>query len=337
MQGHSVGIIGCGYWGPNLIRNFFEHPGVGRVLVCDRDPGRLDFIQRRYPSIDTCSDLDEFFEDSEIDATVIATPVSTHYPFAKRALETGRHVLIEKPMAQSVAEAEELTRLAKENGRVIMVDHTFLYTAAVNEIRKRIDSGELGDCLYFDSVRINLGLFQHDVNVLWDLAVHDISIMLYLLRQSPLWVQASGIRHFKDQHENIAYLACEMPGNQMGHIHVNWLSPVKVRKIILGGSKRMIVYDDNEVMEKIKVYDAGVELDTPPETIHDILVSYRVGDIFVPKLQNIEALREVAADFIHCIETGDRPRSDGNLGLDVIRILESASQSMKEDGKRNEL
>ncbi|MCX7048325.1 MAG: Gfo/Idh/MocA family oxidoreductase [Candidatus Sumerlaeota bacterium] len=337
MSSYAVAVIGCGYWGPNLIRNCVAHPKVSRVVVCDKNPKRLEVMRRQFPSVETTESSEAIFQDASISAVLIALPVSLHYPLARAALQRGKHVLLEKPMTSNVAEAEELNALARAAGLTIFVDHTFLYTGAIRYIKKQIDADALGPLLYYDSVRINLGLFQHDVNVIWDLAPHDVSIMLYLMGATPRRARAIGVRHFKQQHENIAHIYCDFAENLIGHIHVNWLSPVKIRKTILAGAKKMIVYDDNEVVEKVKIYDSGIDLTSDPEKIHETLISYRSGDIYVPKIEGTEALKNVISDFLNCVETGAKPVSDGLFGQEVIRVLQAADQSLKSDGSVVEL
>jgi predicted dehydrogenase len=332
----SVGVIGCGYWGPNLIRNFAESEAAELRWVCDRDARRLERVARRYPSARAASDLDELLADSSLDAVVVATPVATHYPFARRALEAGKHVLVEKPLTASARDAEELINLADRRGLTLMVDHTFVYTGAVRRIKELVEAGEVGDLLYFDSVRINLGLFQHDANVVWDLAPHDLSIMDYLVGRRPVALTATGSCHIEPGLENIAYVQLRFDDSLIANFHFNWLSPVKIRRTLIAGSRKMIVYDDIEPTEKVRVYDSGVERkerEPDEEETYKTLVSYRTGDVWVPKLDPTEALRYVAAEFLDAIKARRPPITDGRAGLRVVRLLEAAQQSINDGGR----
>jgi predicted dehydrogenase len=284
------------------------------------------------PHIRCIAEAAELIRDPEVDAVVIATPIFTHHGLARAALEAGKHVVVEKPLAPSVAEAEELAALATRQGRVLMVDHTFVYTNAVAKMRELTQSGELGEIYYYDSVRINLGLFQHDVNVLWDLAVHDLSIMDYVLAQTPVAVSATGLAHVPGQPENIAYMTMFFGGRLIAHVHVNWLAPVKVRRTLLGGSRRMIVFDDLEASEKIKVYDRGISVNPSQENVYQMLVGYRAGDMWAPQLGIAEALLTEAKHFLDCIENKKTPTTDGHAGLRVVRLLETATRSMAQQG-----
>lgn len=334
-----VGIIGYGYWGPNLVRNFYETPGVQVACVSDLRGDRLRLVQSRYPATRVTESHRELIEDPGIDAVAIATPVSTHFDLALRALGAGKHVLVEKPLASTAEEVHRLRDAAARKQRVLMVDHTFVYTGAVRKMRELVDDGSLGDIYYYDSSRVNLGLFQHDVNVLWDLAVHDLSIMDYVLPMKPVAVSATGLSHVPGSAENIAFLTLFFGGPQIAHVHVNWLAPVKIRRTLLGASRRMIVYDDLEQSEKIKVYDKGITLDRnkDPEHIYQALVGYRTGDMVAPHLDMTEALRAEAAHFARCIEHGERPITDGATGLRVVEILEAATASMRRRGVPIEL
>ena len=332
----SVGVIGCGYWGPNLIRNFAESEAAELRWVCDRDARRLEKVARRYPAARATADCGELFDDPRLDALVIATPVATHYPFARRALEAGKHVLVEKPLTASAREAEELIALAERRGLTLMVDHTFIYTGAVRRIKELVAAGEVGDLLYFDSVRINLGLFQHDVNVVWDLAPHDLSIMDHVVGRTPTALTATGSCHIEPGLENIAYVQLRFDDSLIANFHFNWLSPVKIRRTLIAGRRRMIVYDDIEPTEKIRVYDSGVtrnERALTEEETYKTLVSYRTGDVWVPKLDSTEALRYVAAEFLESISGGRPTVSDGAAGLRVVRLLEAAQQSINDGGR----
>jgi predicted dehydrogenase len=327
-----VGVIGYGYWGPNLVRNLVETSNAQVVAVSDLRKERLSLVRSRYPMIETFQDHRTLFEDSRLDAIVIATPVSTHFDLAMQALRAGKHVLVEKPLTATVEQALRLIKEANRCNRILMVDHTFVYTSAVRKIRDLVMSNELGDIYYYDSVRVNLGLFQHDVNVIWDLAVHDLSIVDYVLPAKPRAVSATGMSHIAGEPENIAYLTLFFDGNLIAHIHVNWLAPVKVRRTLIGGSRRMIVYDDLEPSEKVRVYDKGITVDKSPESVYQMLVGYRTGDMWAPHLDMVEALRVETSHFIDCIERGECPITDGAAGLEVVRVLEAATQSMKEQG-----
>jgi len=325
----NVVVIGLGYWGPNLVRNFLSTPQVKKVYGFDKEKNRHTIIKSRYPSVEIIEDMEAVFKNKDIDAIAIATPVATHYPLCKKALECGKHVLLEKPMTSSVRHAEELISIAEKNGLVLMVDHTFLYTGAVRKIKEIIESGDIGDIYYFDSVRVNLGLFQHDVNVVWDLAAHDVSIMKYIIKSKVKAVLASGIAHYNNI-EDIAYITIFLDDGLIAHFHVNWLAPTKVRKILIGGTKKMIVYDDTEPSEKVKVYDKGI-IATNQEGVHRMLISYRTGDMYAPKLDDTEALTLVCKDFVESIINHKNPISDCYLGLDVVKILEASEFSIKND------
>lgn len=328
-------MIGYGYWGPNLVRNCFEAPGAEVACVSDLSADRLARVSSRYPAIRTTQDCRELIEDSSIDAVAIATPVSTHYDLALRALQAGKHVLVEKPLASNTDQVQRLIDLAQKKNRVLMVDHTFVYTGAVRKIRDLVDSGNLGEIYYYDSVRVNLGLFQHDVNVLWDLAVHDLSIMDYVLPFRPCAVSATGLSHVPGGTENIAYLTLFFEGSLIAHIHANWLAPVKLRRTLIGASRKMIVYDDLEQSEKIKVYDKGITLNNHqnPEKLYQLMVGYRTGDMLAPQIDGTEALRYEIDHFLRCIEQQEEPRTGGAAGLRVVEILQAASQSMAQHGR----
>ncbi len=328
-----IGIIGAGYWGPNLVRNFMLQPDVTVAAVADLQEKRRKFISDRYPTISTIADADALIKDKTIDAVVIATPVNTHFPLAQKALKSGKHVLLEKPMCASTKECDKLLALADANKLTLMVDHTFLYTGAVRHITKMVKAGQLGEILYFDSVRVNLGLFQHDVNVIWDLAPHDVSIMDAVIGQPATTVSAVGLSHFDMPVENIAYVTVTFANSAIAHFHVNWLAPVKVRTTLIGGTKKMIVYDDNEPSEKIKVYDKGVSIETNIEKIHRHLVEYRIGDMYAPRIEATEALFLVAKEFVDSIREKRAPLTDGEAGRRVVRILEAANKSLAQRGK----
>ena len=328
----SVAVVGCGYWGPNLMRNLASNPRSRVGWLVDRDPERLRRCAEGYPQARRTTDLAEALQDPELRAVAIATPVSSHYALARRCLAAGKHVLLEKPMAQSVAECARLTALAKRNGLALLVDHTFIYTSAVRKIQELIRAGELGDIYYFDSVRVNLGLFQHDVNVIWDLAPHDLSIMDFVLPQRPTRVAAHGARHVAGSDiENIAYLALRFADDTIAHLHVNWLAPAKIRRIIIGGSKKMLVYDELSPDEKIKIYDRGLKMKTDGDP-SGLLAEYRVGDLYVPNLESTEALKREVNHFLDCIEHRAQPETDGEAGRRVVRILEAAQESLTRDG-----
>jgi predicted dehydrogenase len=326
----KIAVVGLGYWGPNLVRNFLSATGVETVVCCDAQERRLDQVRKRFPGVEVCSSLDELLLRDDIEAVALATPVSSHFPLGLKALEAGKHLLIEKPFTLTVADAETLIEASVKRSLTLMVDHTFIYNASVRKIRELLDNGMIGDILYFDSVRVNLGLFQRDTNVIWDLAPHDLSIMDYLIRKKPIAVSATGMSHFST-HEDIAYITVMFPDNIIAHFHVNWISPVKVRKILIGGTKLMVVYDDMEPSEKIKLYDRGVEI-KGTDSVYKALVEYRTGDMFAPHVAQTEALSLMTADFVNAIKTGTRPISDAQSGLNVVRLLEAADQSLKMGG-----
>jgi predicted dehydrogenase len=326
----NIGIIGMGYWGPNLARNFLSQPTVTGITLCDTNVKRLESISRKFPTAKIATDVRDVLKDPNIGAVAIVTPVSTHFELGMAALDAGKHVLIEKPMAASTREAEQLLDRAAKQNLLLMVDHTFLYTGAVRKIKEIVSGGELGEVFYFDSVRVNLGLFQHDVNVIWDLAPHDISIMDHVVGKKPTAVTAVGSTHFNGV-EDVAYITVRFDNGLLGHFHVNWLSPVKVRMILIGGSKKMIVYDDMDPSEKVKVYDKGVEVKTQ-EMVYNTLIQYRVGDMYAPQLDQTEALFAMTSDFLTSIEKGRPPISEGSVGLNVVRILEVANNSLRAGG-----
>jgi predicted dehydrogenase len=328
----NIAIIGYGYWGPNLLRNFSSVKGCKVHTLCDLRVDRLQSTLNTYPFLHLTDNVEEVFQNNEIDAIVIATPVNMHYPLAKKALEHGKHVLIEKPMTTSVKDAEHLIELAEKNKKVLMVDHTFLYTGSVQKMKSLVQSNEIGNIKYLDSTRINLGLFQSDVNVLWDLAPHDISICDYLMNEKPYSVQATGISHTQNGIENIAYLTLNYQSNIIAHFNCSWTSPVKIRQMLVGGDKKMIVFNDIEPSEKIKIYDTGYNYKNEEEKSR-VLVDYRIGDVFIPKLDSKEALGMMANDFVNAIQTGQKPISDSSLSLAVVRILEASQVSIKNNGK----
>ena len=335
MTATTIGVIGCGYWGPNLLRNFAENETAQLRWICDTDEMRLAAMGRRYPGARTTTDLKELISDGDLDAIAVVTPVATHFQIARDALLAGKHVLVEKPLTATVREAEELIALAKQNGRTLMVDHTFVYTGAIRKMKEIVNSGELGELLYFDSVRINLGLFQRDINVLWDLAPHDLSIMDYLIERQPLGLSALGSCHIEPGIENIAYMVMKFPDDFIAHFHFNWLAPVKIRRTLIAGARKMILYDDIEPTEKVRVYDKGVTTNrnTDREANYQTLISYRTGDVWAPKLDATEALHYVVAEFIDSIRGRRHPMTDGEAGLRVVRLLEAAQTSIKCGGQ----
>lgn len=324
----GISLIGVGYWGPNLLRNIASIPQADIQYVCDLDKTRLKEVARLYPSIKTTQDSSVVVKDAKTDAVFIATPVRTHYPLAKMFLEAGKHVLVEKPMADSVVHAEELVKIAERKKRILCVDHTFIYTPAVQKMKTLVDSKELGELFYFDSVRANLGLFQNDVNVLWDLATHDLAIMDYVIGKDPTEVMAIGSSHIRKGMHNIVYVTVRYPGNLLGHIHVNWLAPVKLRLTILSGYNKMVSYNDLEPVEKIKIYDRSITFKQNLENINLSKYQYRVGDIHSPRLDDVEALRVLVEHFIISILTKKKPLTDGIAGKRVVTILEAAQKSL---------
>jgi predicted dehydrogenase len=329
----NIGVIGYGYWGPNLVRNFSSVPGAQVSMVADLDEKRLAQVNRLNPAIQVTTDFQALLRNPEIDAVAIATPVSTHYDLALGALRSGKHVFVEKPLAESVTQAQHLIEEADKRALVLHVDHTFIYSGAVRKMRQLVDSGEIGDLYYYDSVRVNLGLFQSDVNVMWDLAVHDLAIMDYVLPSKVTAVSASGISHVEGSPANIAYLTIFFEDSCIAHLHVNWLAPLKLRRTLLGGSQKMIVYDDLEPSEKIKVYDKGITLHPGEKDIYQQRVGYRSGDMWAPQLDITEALQVEAEQFIRSATEGESSPSDGRAGLRVLRILEAATQSLNECGR----
>ena len=333
----NIGVIGYGYWGPNLVRNFVEQADSKVVEVSDLRSDVLGKAQSRYPAIKTTTKHSELISNPMVDAVVIATPVSTHYDLAMEALKAGKHVLVEKPMTSTAEESMRLIEEANHRGLVLMVDHTFVYTGAVQKIYDLVNEGQCGDLYYYDLVRVNLGLFQRDVSVIWDLAVHDLSIMDYIFKSKPCAVSATGISHVPGQPENVAYLTLFFDNRLIAHIHVNWLAPVKVRRTLIGGSQKMIVYDDLEPSEKIKVYDKGITVNGNSESVYQMLIGYRTGDMWAPRLDSTEALRKEAKHFLDCIENSKEPATDGIAGLRIVNMLEAATTSMANQGKPVEL
>lgn len=332
-----VGIVGHGYWGPNLLRNFMQVPTTTVDSVFDLDAEQLAPIHHLYPGVKTSTNYQDLLGNSAIDAIAIATPVSTHFELAQQALEAGKHVLVTKPFTSSSEQARKLIDTAREKDLTLLVDHTFVYTGAVRKMKELISENQLGEIYYYDSTRINLGLFQHDVNVLWDLAVHDLTIMDYVLAQEPVGVAATGMKHIPGEPENVAYLTVFFENNLIAHINVNWLAPVKVRQTLVGGSEKMIVYNDLEPSEKIRIYDRGVSYDNDPENIYQMLISYRSGDMLAPHLDLTEALRTEALHFADCINGKQEPLTDGESGYRVVKILEEADLSLAQQGQYVEL
>ena len=329
----NIGIVGYGYWGPNLVRNFAETPGANVAAVADLDPAKLAVVQRRFPAVRVTTDFATLLRDPFIDAIAIATPVNTHFDLALAALRAGKHVWVEKPMTERSEQARQLVAEARRRDRVLLVDHTFLYTGAVTKIGELIRSGDLGRIYYYDSIRVNLGLFQRDVSVISDLAVHDFSILDFLLGEHPAAVTASGTNHFPGTPENLAYVTLFYDSGTIAHANVSWLAPVKVRQILIGGSKKMITYDDLEPSEKVKIYDKGVSFTDDPQKIQEMRVGYRTGDMWAPKLSMTEALRVEGEHFVDCIEHHKTPITDGQLGLRVVELIEAACQSMRRKGE----
>jgi predicted dehydrogenase len=329
----NIGIIGYGYWGPNLLRNFAETPGTGVAAVADLDKAKLQLVERRFPAVKTTTNFQDLLADSAIDAIAIATPVGTHFELGMAALRAGKHLWLEKPMAETSFQARKLIDEAARRKRVLFVDHTFIYTGAIRKMGEVIKSGDLGRIYYYDSIRVNLGLFQRDVNVISDLAVHDFSILDYLLGEHPVAVSAGGINHFPGTPENLAYITLFYDSGTIAHANVSWLAPVKVRQILLGGSKKMIIYDDLEPSEKVKVYDKGVSFTDDPKQIHEMRVGYRTGDMWAPRLAVTEALRVASEHFVDCIQHGKAPETDGRLGLRVVELIEAATSSMRGRGE----
>src|SRR5678816_929658 len=316
----KIGVIGYGYWGPNLVRNFMAAPGSAVTRVCDLRKERLSSLGKIYPGLKTGADSADLINDSQVDAVVIATPVSSHFELAMSALKAGKHVLVEKPLA---ARSDQARKLVDE--------------AAARKLRDLIASGQLGEIYYYDAVRVNLGLFQHDVSVIWDLAIHDLSIIDHVLPSKPVAVSATGISHVPGQPENVAYITLFFASAQIAHVHVNWLTPVKVRHTLIGGSEKMILYDDLEPSEKLKVYDKGINVTPGPEDVYKMLVSYRLGDMWAPQLDNTEALQTEALHFIDCIEHNKQPETDGPAGLRMVTMIEAAETSLRDRGKLVEL
>jgi predicted dehydrogenase len=326
-----VGVIGYGYWGPNIVRNLGSLGSAEVVTICDKRESALQRAKQAYPGVRLTQDEAEVLNSPEIDAVAVITPVWTHYDLAEQALNNGKHVFVEKPFTSTVEQGERLVELAERKGLTIMVDHTFLFTGAVRKIKQLIDEGALGRLYYYDSMRVNLGLFQHDVNVLWDLAPHDLAIMDYVIGMEAEAVVATGAGHLNGL-ADVAFMTIYFPNNVIAHLNVNWLSPVKVRTTLIGGEKKMLVWNDLEADEKLKIYDRGVKLQTT-ENVYEALVSYRSGDMWSPKVESTEALKLELGYFAECIEKGERPFNDGVAGLRVVKMLEAAENSLKRRGE----
>jgi predicted dehydrogenase len=326
----NFGVIGYGYWGPNIVRNLAGLDGSQVVAIAEVNPAAQARARKAYPNVRITGEANEVISAADIDAIAVVSPVWTHFDLTKTALENGNHVFVEKPFTSNTAQAEELINIASRKNLKIMVDHTFLFTGAVRKISQLLDEGSLGQLYYYDSTRVNLGLFQHDINVLWDLAPHDLSIMDHLLRGRPEAIVATGQGHLNG-HEDVAFMTLYYPGKIIAHINVNWLSPVKVRTTLIGGEKRMLVWNDLEADEKVKVYDKGVKI-TSREGVYELLVSYRSGDMWAPQLEQGEALRHELTYFVDCIVSGNEPFNNGCAGLRVVKMLEAASDSLSRKG-----
>ena len=332
-----VGVIGYGYWGPNLVRNFMASPDARVAYIAELAQARRDKAARACPGVAVVAEPNAIFNDSSVDAVVIATPVGTHFPLAMEALAHGKHVWVEKPLTATAEEAQRLVAEAEKRGLLLHVDHTFAYTGAVRKLKELYDAGTLGDLYYYDSTRINLGLFQYDVDVLWDLAVHDLAILYYLLPFRPVAVSAHGIAHFAGRHPNTAFLTLYYPQNFIAHINASWLSPVKVRKLILAGSAKMAVYDDMEPAEKVRIYDKGVESPPKGEETYTLHLDYRTGDMWSPKCSSHEALTLEVEHFLHCLAQNVPTKTDGRIGLETVRVLEAATRSLNSKGALQKL
>ena len=333
----NVGVVGCGYWGPNLIRNFYSLDDVCVKRICDKDQARLSHLTRIFQGLETTTDYNDLIQDKDIDAIAVATPVSTHFNLAKASIDAGKHTFIEKPMANSVSECKALIELAKKKRRTLMVGHTFIYTAAVRRIKQIVKNGDMGDILYISTRRLNLGLFQKDINVVWDLAPHDISIILYLIDKKPVTVNCQGKSHVNPGIEDVSSLSLDFGNGEFAMIHSSWLDPNKVREMIIVGSKRMIVYDDMQPLEKIKIYDKRVEMPPHYDTFAEFHYAYHYGDMYSPYIKQDEPLKVECQHFINSIQAHSKPETGGEEGLAVVQILEAANRSLKEQGNRIEL
>ena len=327
----KIGVVGLGYWGPNLVRNFLSEPMVDGVIACDNQPKKIERILKRFPGVEPAESLVTLLARPDVQGIAIATPVSTHYELGMKVLQSGKHLMMEKPMCATVKEAIALTEFAEQNSLKILIDHTFVYNGAVRKIKELITNKILGEILYFDSVRINLGLFQHDTDVIWDLAPHDVSIMHYLIADKPTAVSAVGVNHF-NEFADMAYIAVQHHKQLMSHFHVNWISPVKIRRILIGGCTQMVVYDDMSTDEKVRIYDKGVNV-TSEESLYKTLIQYRIGDMHAPKFEETEALSIMVTDFINSILDKVTPITNAKFAVDVMRVLEAADNSLKSGGK----
>ncbi len=326
----KLGVVGYGYWGPNIVRNF-SNSDNGRVsMVCDCNAAALSRVRKNFPQTALTTDYEDIISSGDVDAVAIITPVSSHFDLAKKALQNGKHIFVEKPFTATASQAEELIDLAEKKGLTIMVDHTFIFTGAVRKMKQLIAEGLLGAIYYYDSIRVNLGLFQHDVNVIWDLAPHDFSIMDYLISEKPIALTANGKAHVNSK-EDIAFVTAHFANNIVAHFNVNWLSPVKVRLTLLGGEKKMLVWNDSVADEKLRVYDKGIDVKSR-DGIYDLLVSYRSGDMWAPKIEQAEALKREADYFVHCICNRETPINDGHAGLRVVKMLEACDESLIRNG-----
>ena len=326
-----IGVVGYGYWGPNVVRNFRSLDGAEVAIVCDKRAEVLKRAKQSFPGLEVTTDFRQVLTSPDVDAVAVVTPVWTHFELAKAALESGKHVFVEKPFTSTSEQAQQLIELGEKKNLRIMVDHTLLFTGAVKKIRQLIDEDELGKLYYYDSTRVNLGLFQHDVNVIWDLAPHDLSIMDYLIREEPKAIIATGESHL-NCYEDLAYITVYFDAHIIAHLNVNWLSPVKVRTTLIGGERKMVVWNDLEADEKVKIYDKGVQI-TGGQGVYDLLVSYRSGDMWAPRVEQTEALKAECQYFIDCVMHGKEPFNDGQAGLKVVRMLEAADKSIKERGR----
>lgn len=329
----KIGVIGCGYWGPNLIRNFTQIKDSEVRICADLNENRLGHMKSLYPHLEVTQDYSALLKRDDLNAIVVATPPDTHHKFAMEALAAGKHVFVEKPLAVTGTECSEMVALAEEKGLVLLTGHTFVYTAAVNKVKEVIESGELGDVLYISTTRVNLGLFQENINVIWDLAPHDVSILNYILDSMPEQVSAVGHSYIQRNVEDVAFLTFRYPQSVMAHIHVSWLNPNKIRKTTVVGSKKMLVYDDISPLEKIRIYDKGVNIQPHYDTFGEFQLAYRFGDIFIPKLDDSEPLKVECQHFIDCVEKKVTPRSSGVHGYEVVKVLETAMESIRQDGK----
>ncbi|MBU2600349.1 Gfo/Idh/MocA family oxidoreductase [bacterium] len=333
----NIAVVGCGYWGPNLIRNFYQVKEVNKIFACDKDLSRLTKMKELFPAINVTEKFDEIINNPEIDAVVVATHVSLHYELGEKVLKSKKHLFVEKPFTSSTLQAKKLISLAKENKRVVMVGHTFEYTPAVNKIKEIINSGELGEIYYVDMSRLNLGLFQRDINVIWDLAPHDLSILMYVLEKRPISLSAFGTSHVIEGIEDVAMVRLEFSERLSAFLHLSWLDPCKVRRATIVGSKKMLVYNDITPLEKIRIYDRGVDSESPYDSFGEFHLSYRYGDIYIPMISGVEPLKIECSHFVECILEGKRPKTDGQNGLNVVTILEATQKSIKNNGKSIDL